>query len=311
MNPITDPEVKAFIARTEACYPADSNLATAAENRRIYDAMCLRFRQPRPAGVAVGDSAVAASDPERQIAIRRYRRTEHPVAATVLYGHGGGFIVGGLESHDDICAELCKGGGCDVVSVDYRLVPEHPYPAQLDDFSAVYQALAASGRHLVVAGDSAGGALAAALCLRIRRLGWPPALGQVLVHPGLGGDYTAPSYDENAEAPLLRTRDCQFYAEVCAKGLPQEMLEDPEYAPLKAADFSGLPPAFVVTADVDPLRDDGRDYVAALQKAGGWAQWRNEPQLVHGYLRARHESRRAAASFAAIVRAVTMFAQKM
>ena len=268
---VTDPEVLAFIARTEAAYPAEANLAAAAENRRYYDAMCALFRAPRPAGVTVTDTVIAG------VASRRYMPA--PEAAErpfMLYSHGGGYMLGSLDSHDDICAEIAARGGLEVVATDYRLAPEHIYPAQLDDVSAVWLALTASGRPGLVAGDSAGGNLSAALCLRMRRLGAAMPIGQALVYPSLGGDKTAPSYSENAEAPLLRTSDLTHYALSYTGGDPSAHAGDPELSPLRATDFSGLPPALVVTADVDPLRDDGPAYVAALRGAGVEAQWRNE-----------------------------------
>jgi acetyl esterase len=292
MEIVTDPEVLDFIARTEAAFPADANVASPAERRRQYDTMCALFRAPRPAGVEVADSLAGG------VATRRYFPVAEVAARPfLLYCHGGGFVVGSLDSHDDICAEIAVRARLEVVAVDYRRAPEHVYPAPLDDVTVAWLALADSGRAGLVAGDSAGGGLAAALCLRMRRLRAAMPVGQVVIYPSLGGDGTAASYRENADAPLLRTSDLAHYtryhggaAEAC----------DPELFPLRATDFSGLPPALVVTADVDPLRDDGPAYAAALRAAGGRAHWRNEPQLVHGYLRARHVSRRAARSFQAI-----------
>jgi len=307
---VTDPEVLAFIAQSEAHYPADANLASVEDNRRIYDAMCAAFRRPRPADVTVEDGAVPATEPERRIPVRLYRRAGEAAPAIVLYSHGGGFVVGGLESHDDVCAELCEATGCTVVASDYRLAPEHLFPAQIDDVAAVYRYLLDQGLPVVVVGDSAGGNLSAALCLRARRLGWRAPAGQVLVYPGLGGDIAAlPSYRENAEAPMLRTVDVEHYATVLTGGHPRSEIGDPELSPLAATDFSGLPPALIVTADVDPLRDDGRLYAQKLRAAGVPATWRNEPELVHGYQRARHMSRRARESFDAVCEAVKAMAR--
>lgn len=300
---VTDPEVLDFIAKTEAAYPADANLANAAENRRCYDAMCAGFRSPRPESVRVDDRISAG------VRVRRYRNVDRrrhcPV---VLFFHGGGFVVGSLLSHDDICSDLCARTGLEVVSVDYRLAPESVYPSQLDDIEAVWRALAADGRSAVVAGDSAGGNLSAALCVRMRSAGGPMPLAQVLIYPSLGGDGTSGSYVLHSEAPLLRTADLQRYMDIYVGGEGSSAQHNPEVAPLRLRDLSGLPPAFVVTADVDPLRDDGRDWVAKLRASGVAAEWRNEPQLIHGYLRARHCSKRAAASFEAICEAVIRFA---
>ena len=290
---ITDPQVLAFIARTEAAYPPEANGASAAVNRRYYDAMCAEFRAPRPEGLLVEDRVLGG------VSCRIYGA---PTAVTVLYIHGGGYVVGGLDSHDDVCAEIADATGLQVVAVDYRLAPEHRWPAQIDDVEAVWHALS---RPAVVVGDSAGAHLAAALCLTLRGAAQP--LGQVLIYPGLGGERTAPSYSENAEAPLLRTADLDTYHVALHGAAP---LADPRARPLTAPDLSGLAPAFVVSADVDPLRDDAPAYVARLQAAGVAAIWRNEPQLPHGYLRARATSDRARRSFQAILVAIAQFARE-
>lgn len=288
---ITDPQILDFIARTEATYPAEANGASAADNRRYYDAMCAVFRGPRPPDLPVEDRPLGG------VPCRIYGAE---TAVAVLYIHGGGFVVGGLESHDDVCAEIADATGLQVVAVDYRLAPEHRWPAQIRDVEAVWQAL---DRPAVVAGDSAGGNLAAALCLS--RQGHRQPLGQVLVYPSLGGDRSAPSYSVNAEAPMLRTVDLDSY-KVALHG--EGPVTDPLAAPLTASSFVGLAPAFVVSADVDPLRDDSPAYVARLRQAGVAADWRNEPELPHGYLRARRESDRARRSFQAILAATTRFA---
>lgn len=288
---ISDPQVRAFIAQTEAAYPPEANGASAAENRRYYDAMCAQFRAPRPPGLAVADRTLGG------VPCRVYG-AQTPVAA--LYIHGGGYVVGGLESHDDICAEIADATGLQVIAVDYRLAPEHRWPAQIDDVIAVWRAL---DRPAVVVGDSAGAALAAGLCLDLR--GGRQPLGQVLIYPGLGGDGAAPSYTENAEAPLLRRADLGSYRSALHGEGP---VTDPRAAPLMAPDLSGLAPAFVVSADVDPLRDDAPAFVARLRAAGVAAEWRNEAELPHGYLRARRSSDRARRSFQAILAAIAGFA---
>ena len=134
-------------------------------------------------------------------------------------------------------------------------------------------------------------------------------VGQLLIYPGLGGDTSCGSYVSNAYAPMLTTAESAMYFGLRTGGMARDSANDPELMPLKAADFSGMPPAFVVTADIDPLRDDGRIYAECLQADGVAANYRNEPELVHGYLRARHMSGRAAASFAAMGEALVQLAQ--
>lgn len=306
----TDPEVVAFIERTLDFYPADAFTYTVEQNRAVYDRYCAAFRQERPPGLAVDDYAIPATRPDRLIPARRYKPlNEGPHGeVAVLYLHGGGMVVGGLHSHDDVCAEMSVRTGLEIVAADYRLAPENPHPAFTDDAEAAFQHLVQSGKQVIVAGDSAGGNLTAALCLRRRAGDGRKPIGQVLIYPGLGGDPGKGSYIENAEAPLLRTDEALSYFRIISGGQERSQVTNPDMMPLKAKDFSGLPPAFVVSADIDPLRDDARDYAAAIRAAGGVAAYRNEPQLVHGYLRARVMSQRAAASFSAICEAVARLA---
>lgn len=295
MNAVTDAQVLAFIEMSEAFYPADANGASAADNRRYYDEMCAAFRKPRPADIEVSDTSIGS------VPVRFYRpREAEGSRAPALYVHGGGFVVGSLESHDDVCAELASRSRRTVISVDYRLAPEHRYPAQLNDVEEVWRHIAASSPDALVMGDSAGGNLCAALCVRMKRVGGPMPSAQILIYPGLGGPLSLPAYTENENAPMLRTEDVIVYKNVYSDHERLCDVEREEVAPLSATDFAGLPPSWIITADVDPLRDDGRAYAEALQGAGVFARWHNEPQLVHGYLRARHMSDRARQSFTLI-----------
>jgi acetyl esterase len=300
MQPALDPEMAAFVARTEQFYPASANAAPPAENRAAYDRMCVAFRAARPAAVTAEDLSLRAAAPERDLPLRRYRCPGANGAAVLLYLHGGGFILGGLDSHDDVCAELCLGAAIEVVSLDYRLAPEHPYPAALDDTEAAYRSLLAADRRIAVGGDSAGGNLTAALCLRLRRLGLPQPAGQMLIYPGLGGSSAA----AHSQAPLLSADDSLRYRQLYAGPGRAIPADDPEFAPLRAHDFRGVPPAAIFAAAIDPLCEDAAEYAARLRADGVRVMHRAEPGLVHGYLRARHASRRAADSFAAIIAAL-------
>ncbi len=312
MSELTDPEILEFVRVSEDSYPIDANVASPEEDRRLYRLMFALFELPRPDDVASGDTFIAAAGPTRQIPVRYYSsaRADCPSAA-ILYLHGGGFVVGDLESHDPTCARLCAETGLDVISVDYRLCPEQAYPAALDDVEAAYRHLALSYDRIVVMGDSAGGNLTAALCRRLFRLGEPQPAGQVLIYPFLGGPQDRGSFIERADAPLLRASDCQHYRQLYAGGDAAALQHDPEFMPLSADDYRGLATAFAVSADLDPLRDDARLYVERLRAAGVAAEWRNEPQLVHGYLRAISMSRRARASFAAICEMARAFADQL
>ena len=302
LSRMVDAEVATFIARTESFYPSSTNRATPQENRAVYDRMCAAFRAARPAGVAVTDFSVhAGQNPSRTLAMRRY--TAGRSDTLLLYLHGGGFVVGGLESHDDVCAELCASAGVDVVALDYRLAPEHVYPAALDDTEAAFAHLGAAGHRVIVGGDSAGGNLAAALCLRAKRLGGAMPSGQLLIYPGLGGDPFR-NGERNLDAPLLSVRDSGGYRALYAGGESNIPRDDPEFAPLCATDLTGLPPAAIFAAGIDPLRQDAEDFAALLAAAGVATMFRSEPGLVHGYLRARHTSRAARRSFDAIAGAL-------
>ena len=293
-----DAEMTAYIER----YLSFSGLSTASSidaQRADYDALVQRFRHPRPDNVTSRDTALRGRHGD--IPLRYYRSGNDATGTLVMFIHGGGFVLGNLDTHDDICADLCAGTGFELVSVDYRLSPEYAHPVHLDDVEDAFIAL--EHERVILVGASAGGTLAAALCHRLRGSPSQP-LGQVLIYPSLGGDcFDLDSYRDNAQAPLLSTADIAFYRGArCADG--QIPLEDPEFYPLVANDFSGLPPTVAFSADIDPLRDDSAVYVERLNAAGGQARWINEPGLVHDYLRARYASRVAGEAFARICAAV-------
>lgn len=295
---IADPEVLAFIHRTESFYPDGAVEMTIAEQRRLYDKMAAAFRQPRPDGVAVTNSTL--DGPVGALAVRHYN-VENSRVPRVLYFHGGGFVVGGLDSHDDVCAEIALRCEIDVISTEYRLCPEHPHPAAYEDTLAAIDH--ASDRPVILVGDSAGANLAAAAALTRHAA----LVGQVLIYPGLGGEVLGlRSYSEHAEAPLLTTADIHAYHRLRLDG--STAASDPTAAPLLADDLSGLPPCFVSAAECDPLCDDGVEFVRRLQAAGVSAEISIEAQLPHGHLRARTCSKRASAAFDRIILAISKMA---
>lgn len=293
---LLDDEVQAYIAKGATFYPPNAVDLTVAEQRKVYDNMCAAFHGGRPEGVQTWDA------PYGGVPCRRYEAG--PADVTLIYYHGGGFVVGGLHSHDDVCAELCARAGVRVISVDYGLAPETVFPGCYNDAMAAFGAIASAfGGPILMAGDSAGGNLAAAVTHHARER----IAGQILIYPGLGGDPTKGSYVEHANAPELTTRDMLFYQTIRTGGaLPPE--GDPRYAPLHDTDFAGLPPTVVVTAACDPLASDGETYRDAILDAGGQAVWFNEAGLVHGCMRARNMSARGAAFFDRVADAVTALA---
>lgn len=295
---LIDEETWEFIRRTDSYYPPDTVDMTVDDQRRVYDTMCRAFHQGYPPGITASDAAMGG------VPCRIYA-TPGAMPATVVYFHGGGFVVGGLHSHDDVCAEIAATTGFRVVSVDYRLAPEHRHPAHFDDALAATRAVIAGwGDRYLLCGDSAGGNLAASVAHVLRNAGAPAPLGQVLIYPGLGGDRNTGSYVEHAEAPMLTTRDIAFYGKVrFAEDFDPS--GDITCAPLQDTRFNGLPPTVIITAQCDPLASDGPAYAAAITAAGGLAVCVEEPGLVHGYLRARATVTRARHSFARICTALT------
>lgn len=282
-----------FIHQTYAAYPADTASLSVTDQRAIYDRMCRAFHRGYPAGVTASDRSFGG------VPCRHYPGAR----GTVIYFHGGGYVVGGLHSHDDVCAEIRGTTGLHVVSVEYRLCPEHPHPAAYDDALTATRAIAAElPGPILLAGDSAGGNLAAATAQAIGRNGALGIVGMVLIYPGLGGDRQTGSYVTHADAPMLAATDVEYYAGIRHAGA--EPAPDPTFAPLSDTDFSGLPPTLAIAAEFDPLSDDAAAYAAKLRAAGCLAHAVTETGLVHGYLRARATVPRAAASFSRITTAL-------
>ena len=301
MTELKDPGLRAFVAETEQFYPPDAVTLSIAEQRACYDALCAHFLKPYPDGISAEDFEISG------VSVRLYTPGGASSDVMIVYAHGGGFVVGGLESHDDICAEIAAFAGCQLVAVDYRLAPEHLFPAAVDDCWAVYQWAAQRASRLVLAGDSAGAKLSAAIAIKARDEGMGNVAGQVLIYGAYGGEPEGGSYDTMANAPGLTTEDVKFYGEVYFGKRPNPNWENKLARPLLETDFSGLAPAYIVAAELDPLLDDSTRYAEVLNAAGVKAELRTEPDLIHGYLRARHMSEPAGESFAAICRAVKDF----
>jgi acetyl esterase len=267
----------------------------------VYNKMCAAFDQGRPSDITTDDA------PFGGVPCRVYT-PDNPSLGTVFFCHGGGFVVGDLDSHDSICAEFCSITGLRVVAVDSRLSPEHPHPEDFNDAWAAFGAVCATYvGPIVMCGDSAGGNLVAAVTHYARGRIDERIAGQLLIYPGLGGDHSKGSYITHSEAPGLTTRDMEFYMNIRSAG--QDKTGDPTYAPLHDTDFTNLPATVIITAECDPLSDDGMAYRDALVAAGGKAIWINEAGLVHAYLRARLMSAKAAASFTRVTDSLSALAK--
>jgi acetyl esterase len=215
------------------------------------------------------------------VPVRVYEPDDAP--ATVVFFHGGGFVVGSLETHDPLCRLLADRSGLRVVSVNYRLAPEHPFPAAVED---AYEATKwAANRHegaVGVAGDSAGGTLSAVVSLLARDRGMPDVAHQTLLYPATAYDEPMPSRAQNASGYFLEAKDLMWFA---SKYVGSDIHARNPYAfPLRACDHSDLPPAHVVTAGYDPLRDEGAEYARVLDEAGNDVAHSHYPSVVHGFL---------------------------
>ncbi|MDT7562618.1 MAG: hypothetical protein QOC67_1201 [Pseudonocardiales bacterium] len=208
----------------------------------------------------------------------------------VVFYHGGGWVIGDLDSHDATARAIAGGVGAVVVAVDYRLAPEHPYPAAVDDAFAALKwvsehaaELGADPSRLAVAGDSAGGNLAAVVSQLARDAGGPPVKFQLLWYPATTLDFALPSMTENADAPVLTAADTFAFLELYLKGHDADA-RPATLAPANAESLAGLPPAYIATAQYDPIRDDGVRYAELLRAAGVPVELHNAETLVHGYV---------------------------
>jgi acetyl esterase len=230
---------------------------------------------------------LAVSGPAGDVPVRVYTPAGPGPFPCLLYVHGGGWVMGSRDSHDDLCRSLCYRGRALVVSVDYRRSPEHKFPAALEDCYAALRWCARQGAGrgdggLAVAGDSAGGNLSAALALYARDRGGPPLRLQVLIYPVTNYCFDTASYHENAEGfGLLRDAMVHFWDSYLARPADGS---DPYASPLRAPDLVGLPPALIQTAQYDVLRDDGEAYAARLGRSGVPVRCTRYLAMNHGFV---------------------------
>ncbi len=280
-----DPQARALLnLMIEKAVPPVHTL-TPDEARRLYRER-RSFTQPDAPDVAEVRDFVAAGVP-----MRLYRPpTASPQRLPVLvYFHGGGWTIGDCDTHDVLCRQLALAATCAVVSVDYRMGPEHRFPAAVDDCVAATrhvqdkaQALGLDAQRLAVGGDSAGGNLAAVVCLAMRDAGLPLPAFQLLIYPATDMRAVAPSHTTNAQGYLLTADSIQWYrGQYIAE--PAQW-SDWRASPLLATSLAGLPPALVLTAGYDPLRDEGRQYADALSAAGVPTQYVCFERQIHGFV---------------------------
>lgn len=227
--------------------------------------------------------------PAGDLPVRIYWPEASGTRPLIVFFHGGGFVLCSLETHDELCRALCRDTEAVVVSVDYRLAPESKYPAAADDCYAALAWAAANAASLgadparvAVAGDSAGGNLAAVTALRARDLGTPVLCHQALIYPATTCDFDSPSYRENGEGYFLTAGAMRWFWSHYLPDMAQA--NEPYACPAKAASLAGLAPATVVTAEYDPLRDEGEDYGRALAAAGVPTEIRRFDGMIHGFV---------------------------
>ena len=302
-----DPGILAFCAEVAAKTPPGSDQWPLTRQRQAWNEVCAQFRAPRPPHIKVQDLVTEG------VKFRLYVPEGHEPLPGVLYFHGGGWVLGGPETHDDICAELAVGAQCAVALVDYRLAPEHPHPAQLEDSLAVWRWMREAGAehgidasNLVAAGDSAGGQMSVGLALALSEQKQDQLKGLLLIYPVLGADINTASYLRNAKAPSLNRDEMIFYLDSFLGPKSSKNWSDPKAVPNLATteQLKTMPPCIITVAAHDPLRDDGVIFAEKLKAAGVAVGLREEPALVHSYMRARNVSEPSKKGFAFIVEAL-------
>ena len=302
-----DPQARALIDLMLARQVPPVFTLSAEEARRLYLERRF-FTQPEPPAVA----EVRALRSAAGVPLRLYRAA---VATGVpqpllVYFHGGGWTIGDLETHDVLCRQLCLAAGIAVVAVDYRLGPEHRFPAAVEDCLEATRwlqqeaaSLSLDATRLAVGGDSAGGNLAAVVAQLLRDQGAPAPAFQLLIYPATDLRHGAPSHSHNGQGYLLTQESVAYYRGHYIADPAQ--WSDPRASPLLAADLTRLPPALVLTAGYDPLRDEGRQYADALSAAGNHVQYVCFERQVHGFItmgKLIDEARSAVALCAAVLR---------
>ena len=293
------PEVQlalAMLERRREPPPETLNPDEARRRRRRLSAVYAG--KPTPVGAVTDLELDLAGD--TRLGARHYAPAEpggpHPL---LVYYHGGGFTYGDLETHDGVCRILCRHAGAHVLAVDYRLAPEHPFPAAVEDARAALrwafanaQGLGADSPRVGVAGDSAGGNLAAVVSQLAARDGGPAPVLQLLIYPATDFTRRRRSRELFGEGFLLTESEMDWF-ETNYLGPERTHARDPRASPLLAEDVSGLAPAYIVTAAFDPLRDEGEEYASALDRAGTPVTLRRFPGFIHAFIAGAGVSRNA------------------
>lgn len=288
------PGIQEFIDRCNAAMPPDFYKLPNEQQRALYLGLTVEFPYEVPAGVTTEDVIVEHGG--RQVRARVYRPAKRVDDALLIYIRGGGFVVGSLDTHNTVVAELCEKTGLVAVAPDFRMAPEHPFPAALEDCYDVVCGLAARPERLgidpgkiVICGDSSGGNMAVVVAMMIRDRGGPALRGQALISPVL--DFTR-WRSGGSDAPLLTGGEMEYYT-ACYAPKPEQAAE-PYVSPLVSGRFDRLPPAYIMGAEMDSLLVDSQAYARHLREHGTPVELVVEPGLVHSAVRARGLSPRVA-----------------
>lgn len=263
-------------------------MPTVAESRLQMAKTAAMLDRDGPELARMDDITLAGAD--TPVLARLYRRSaDTGPRPALVYFHGGGFVQGDLETHNALCAKLANWSGCVVIAVDYRLAPEHPYPAGVDDCIAAYQdvveraaELGIDAANIGVGGDSAGGCFAAVVAQQMRDTGGALPRFQLLIYPVTDGHINSTSVNELANAYILPKARMVWYRDLYAGGFRD--FDTPKFSPLLTDSFAGLPDSYIVTGGFDPLVDDGADYAEELDRAGVPTVHRHFPGQVHAFV---------------------------
>lgn len=284
------PGIEEFVSRSNKAMPPDFYLKPVTEQRALYLGLGREFPYELPAGVDISNDTVEHED--RRVPVRVYRPAERTGRGVLLYIRGGGFVVGSLDTHNTVAAELAANSGLTTVAVDFRMAPENPFPACLEDcYAALCGVVAEADRFdidpekVVICGDSSGGNMSVVLCMMSRDRQGPKIAGQAPISPVL--DFSR-WREGGADAPLLTGGEMEYYT-ACYCPDAADVL-DPYVSPLVRGEFHGLPPAYIMGAELDSLVVDSTAYADLLRENDTEVELVVEPGLVHAAVRARQLS---------------------
>ncbi len=282
-----DPQAQAFLDQMVSLGAPQLHTLSPQDARKAFDTLA-QLSGLKPEAVAKIEDRLIPG-PGGQISARFYTPQGRAAFPVLVFFHGGGFVIGSIELYDEFCRALTNGAGCIVISVGYRLAPEHKFPAAVEDCYAATKWVAVNAKaiggdsmRIAVGGDSAGGNLAAVVALMARDKGTVPLVLQLLMYPATNLAHDTLSAQENANDYFLTRDDMIWFRSLYLSSDADR--NNPYASPLRAQDLHGLPPALVITAEYDPLRDEGEAYAARLREAGVTTICTRYNGMIHGFL---------------------------